>query len=184
MKLVMIFALAACGASPAPVAAPPAPPPATPAKPAVASEHAPLLFTVEQLRAGNPKGRVIELKIEIDGKPTTIQHMDFTAVDETSATIRLISRDEAGKVLLDETGTTKWAELHKHGQFPAAATTFEDNVSITVPAGTFKTRHYTVKADGATRQFWFATELPGPPVQFTTERDGKVVMRAQMLRAR
>jgi hypothetical protein len=29
-----------------------------------------------------------------------------------------------------------------------------------------------------------AADLPGPPVQLTTEKDGKVVMRARMLRAR
>ena len=122
--------------------------------------------------------------MEADGKPTTIEHWEFTASDEAQATIHAITKDETGKVLADETGSSKWEELHKHGQFPAAATTIEDNVEITVPAGTFKTRLYTVKAGEATRRFWFATELPGPPVQFTTEQAGKVVMRAQMLRAK
>jgi hypothetical protein len=172
--ILVILALAACGGS--------APPPEK--KPAVTSELAPTLFTVEQLRAGNPKGRIIELRMEIEGKPVTIEHWEFTAVDDESATIHSITRDEGGNVLADQTGTSKWADLHKHGQFKAADTTFEDNVEITVPAGTFKARLYTVKADGAIRKFWFATELPGPPVQFTTEKDGKVVMRAQMVRAK
>jgi hypothetical protein len=158
--------------------------PAAPAPASTPSEFAPQLFTVEQLRAGNLPGRVIELRVEAEGKPTTIEQMSFTAATADEVTIRSVSKDESGKVLADETVAARWTELHKHGQFPAAATTFEDNVEITVPAGTFKTRLYTVTAGDATRRFWFAADLPGPPVQFTTEQAGKVVLRAQMLRAR
>jgi hypothetical protein len=178
---IVALMLFACGGAPAPKSPPPAPKTEAPAP---ATGFAPMLFTVEQLRAGNAKGRRIELRMELDGKPTTTEHWEFTAVDDTNATIHAITRDFEGQIIADQTGTSTWVELHKHGQFPAATTTFEDNVSITVPAGTFTTRLYTVKADGATRRVWFATDLPGPPVQFTTEKDGKVVMRAQMLRAR
>jgi len=160
--------------------------PSPPVKPAQPGPDgiAPQLFTVEQLRAGNPQGRIIELRMEADGKPTTIEHWEFSAVTADAATIHSISRDEAGTVLADETGTSTWEDLHEHGQFPAAATTIEDNVELTVPAGTFTTRLYTVKDGDATRRFWFAADLPGPPVQFTTEQGGKTVQRAQMLRAR
>lgn len=172
MRSVLILVFAACaGASP---------PPAEPARAAIA----PQLFTVEQLRAGCPQGRVMEIRMEADGKPTAIEHMEVTAVDPEQATIRSISRDEAGAVLSDKTATVKWVDLHAHGAFPADATTFEDRVSVTVPAGTFTARLYTVKAGELIRRFWFAVDLPGPPVQFTSERDGKVVQRAQMLRAR
>jgi hypothetical protein len=41
-----------------------------------------------------------------------------------------------------------------------------------------------VKNGETTSQFWFAVDMPGPPVQFTTEQAGKIVMRATMLRAR
>ncbi|HEY5925357.1 MAG TPA: hypothetical protein VIV11_26920 [Kofleriaceae bacterium] len=189
MRFVVISALLACSHSTQPATTPAAPAPApassaAPAAPAASPGLAPQLFTVEQLRAGNPKGRTIEIRMEADGKPTTIEHWVFTAVDADQATIHAITRDEAGKVISDAVGTSTWAELHKHGQFPAAATTIDDNVSITVPAGTFTTRLYTVKTGEATRRVWFAADLPGPPVQFTTEQGGKVVLRAQMLRAR
>lgn len=176
--LVVLHVIIACGGT-SPPAAPVTPPSTKPA-----DEFAPMLFTLEQLRDGIPQGRVIEIRMEIEGNPTTIEHWEFTKVDATSATIHSITTDEAGKSLADETGTSTWEELHSHGKFPAAATTFEDNVSITVPAGTFTTRLYTVKTDDGRRQFWFAADLPGPPVQFTTEKDGKVVMRAVMQRAR
>ena len=178
MRAVVILAAAACShAAPTQVAQP------APSAPA-AGEIAPQLFTIDQLRTGTPKGRTIEFRMEADGQPTTIEHWEFAAVDAEQATIHSITRDEAGKVLADETASSKWTELYKHGQFPAAATTIEDNVSLTVPAGTFTTRLYTVKAGDATRRFWFAADLPGPPVQFSTEQGGKVVQRAQMLRAR
>ena len=143
-----------------------------------------MLFTVDQLREGNPRGRVIELRMEADGKPTMIEHWEFTAVDGETATIHAITRDEAGNVVADETGTSKWTELHEHARFPGAATTVRDNVSITVPAGTFVTRLYTVVEGDKTRRFWFSPDLPGPPVQFETEVGGKIVLRARMLRAR
>lgn len=168
IRIALVLALIGCGGT---------------TKPQPAAEFAPQLFTVEQLRAGNAKGRTIELQIEVDGK-STIEHWEFTEVTETAATIHSITRDPAGTVLADETGTQPWTELHKHGQFPAATTRIDNDVEVTVPAGTFKTRLYTVTADGSVRKFWFAAELPGPPVQFTTEKDGKVVMRAQMLRAK
>lgn len=145
---------------------------------------APRLFTVEQLRAGTPQGRVIELRIEAAGKPTIIDRWDFVAVDEVGATIRSVTRDEAGAVIAEDVGTSTWAELHAHGAFPAATTTVEDGVDLSVPAGTFMTRLYTVTDGDTTRRFWFAVDLPGPPVQFTTEQGGTLVLRASMLRAR
>lgn len=181
MRLVILaYLLTACGGS-----RPPAVQPAlASAVPAPAADIAPMLFTVDQLRAGNPQGRVIELRMQEEGKPTVVEHWEFSAVDADTATIHAITRDETGKVIADETGTSKWTELHQHGAFPAAATTIEEDVSVTVPAGTFVTQLYTVTQGDATRRFWFAKELPGPPVQFETERGGKVVMRAQMLRAK
>ena len=173
--------VAACASTPPPKPAPK--PEAAPAAQAQ-SEFAPMLFTLEQLRAGNPQGRTIEFRFEAEGKPTTIQHWEFAKVDAQQATIHSVTRDEAGKILGDDTGSSTWEELLKHGQFPATTTKIEDGVSVTVPAGTFKTRLYTVTDDGAVRRFWFSVEYPGPPVQFTTEQAGKTVLRAQMLRVK
>ena len=183
MKAIVALMLFACGSAPTLAPAPPAPKPES-STPAPATGFAPQLFTVGQLRAGHAKGRIIELRMEVDGKTATLERWEFTVVDDASATIHAITRDFEGQIIADQTSTSTWIELHKHGQFPAATTTFEDNVSVTVPAGTFTTRLYTVKTDVGTRRFWFAVDLPGPPVQFTTEKDGKIAMRAQMLRAR
>ena len=95
-----------------------------------------------------------------------------------------MTRDVAGAVIAEAVGRSTWAELHAHGAFPAAATTVEDGVALTVPAGDFTTRLYVVTDGASTRRFWFAVDLPGPPVQFTTEQGGVEVLRVQMLRAR
>ncbi len=147
-------------------------------------DHAPPLFTLAQLRDGNPRGRVIELHIEDEGKPTTIERWELTVVDAESATIRAVTRDEAGVTVSDTTARTTWSELLSHSLFPADATTVEDNVSVTVPAGTFVTRLYTVTLADKVRRFWFSVEHPGPPVQLTTERGGTLEMRVRMLRVR
>jgi hypothetical protein len=185
-RLSLLVLAAACGARSAPPPPSPPTPPTPPAAttPPATEDIAPQLHTVEQLRDGSPRGRKIALRIELEGKPTTIERWEFTVVDAERATIHAITRDESGAVVSDQTGTSTWSELHAHAGFPRASTTIEDSVSITVPAGTFVTRLYTVQVGDATRRFWFAVDLPGPPVQFTTERGGKVVMRAQMLTAR
>lgn len=174
---VAVATLVACGAPPAPTST------VTTTTAAVTEPTAPRLFTVAQLRDGTPQGRIVELRIEAAGQPTVIDHWEFTAVDEAGATIRSVTRDEAGAVIAEDVGRSTWAELHAHGAFPAAATTIEDGVTITVPAGEFTTRLYTVTDGDRTRRFWFAVALPGPPVQFTTEEGGAEVLRVQMLRA-
>ena len=156
----------------------------TPDAPAADAATAPRLFTQAQLRAGTPQGRVIELRIEAAGEPTVIDRWEFIAVDETGATIQSVTRDVAGAVIAEAVGRSTWAELHAHGAFPAAATTVEDGVALTVPAGDFTTRLYVVTDGASTRRFWFAVDLPGPPVQLTTEQGGVEVLRVQMLRAR
>ncbi len=146
--------------------------------------YAPQVFGVEDLKSGNPRGRVIELRREADGKATVIERWEFIAVDPDTATIRIVTRDEHGATIEQRTASWAWTELLAHSQFPSAATTFEDGVRLVVPAGTYVTRRYTVVAGDAIRRFWFTAELPGPPVQFTTERAGTLALRVQMLRAR
>ena len=170
---LILSLLVACGAASAPAAP----------SPSGEVASAPQLFTIAQLQAGTRAGRVVELRMEQVGKPATIEHWEFVAVDANAATIHSITRDAAGAVIADQTGTSTWAELHAHSKFPAASTTVEDGVALSVPAGEFTTRLYTVTDGDTIRRFWFAVDLPGPPVQFTTERAGTVEFRAQMLRA-
>lgn len=175
MRSLVLALLVACGGK----TSTPAPAPAQVAQPEYLQ-----MFGVEELRAGCPQGRVIEIRVEENGKPTHIERMEFVSVDAETATVHATSRDEAGTILSDQTGKARWDELAMHGRFPAKSTATEDNVSITVPAGTFTTRAFHVDAGATKRTLWFSTTLPGPPVKFTTEEGGVVVMTATMLRAK
>ncbi|HEY4060107.1 MAG TPA: hypothetical protein VGM39_26010 [Kofleriaceae bacterium] len=170
LTLALGIALTACGAAH----------PAGAAKPV----DAPMLFTVDQLRAGCPQGRKIELRIEMAGKPAVVEDWEFIKVDKVGATIHSVTHGEDGEPISEETSTSKWTDLHQHAKFPAATTTIDDKVELTIPAGTYTTRLYTVTDGATTKRFWFAVDLPGPPVQFSTETNGTLVMRAMMVRAK
>ena len=72
---------------------------------------------------------------------------------------------------------TPWAELQKHGSFPAAQTTIASE-SRTVPAGTFECWRYEVRSESSGRpsvqRFWFAKETAGPPIHMEVEADGRL----------
>jgi hypothetical protein len=126
----------------------------------------------------------VRLHIDAAGQEPTEERWEFTAVDAESATIASTSLVD-GVVIAEETATTAWAALHQHAAFPAARTTRVAS-TVEVPAGTFPTWLYTVHEtgeDGAAEihRYHFATALPGPPVQYTMERDGQIVFTMTLL---
>ena len=142
---------------------------------------APLPYTGEQIRVANPAGTVIPFRVEEAGKPTTIQVLRFVSVDEQGADVEVSLRDETGAPIGDpKRNRATWDELRRHAAFPSAATTIEDGTADT-PAGTFASKIYTVKRNGAVERFYFAVDRPGPPVLFTTEQDGKRVKTSTLL---
>jgi hypothetical protein len=181
VAIVLLAFGVACGASSQPpqasppaAAAPPAPiaPAPVAAGSAAASELAPLPYTAEQIRAASPVGRVVRLRVEAAGKPTSIVVMTFVASDERGA--------EVESAVLDEHGAPRsapvrqhatWDELRSHGAFPAAATRIEDGVAET-PAGRFPSKIYTVTRGDNVSRFYFAVDRAGPPVLFYTDVAG------------
>ncbi len=174
--------LAACASSP-----PPAPAAARSAAmtAAPAADIADPPFTVEQIRAASPAGRTIDFQITAEGAPAVRRRMRFTAVSPTEAEVEISIRDDKDQpVGTPQVGKSTWAELHAHAHFPRASTVVAEE-SVTVPIGTFTCRKYTVThaevSPPRIDRFWFATDLPGPPVQFSTEVGGKVVMLTRMV---
>ncbi|MEQ1503505.1 MAG: hypothetical protein ABMB14_14810 [Myxococcota bacterium] len=163
--------------SPVPAPAPaPAPVPGPVAEPAPApvDDAAPRPYTADQLRAAMPVGTVIRYRIT-DPDGVVENRMEVTAATDVSATITSVVTDAAGAVLRDEgAADSAWTELVDHAKFPAAATVIED-ASVTVPAGTFAVKRYTVTAPDGVRVFDFAPALPGPPVRMTQSVGGQVV---------
>jgi len=159
------------------------PEPVAPAPVVPADPMAPRPFTVEQLRAAFPVGTKLRFRIEAEGKPAIEERWEVVAADAVGCTIASKVHDAAsGEVVEDEGGAVStWAELVEHAAFPVALTKIEDG-SVTVPAGTFETRRYTVSdLDGTVRVFDFAPSLPGPPVKLTATRDGAVALSMTLL---
>jgi hypothetical protein len=185
-----------------------------PASTAVADIPAPYPFTVYELRAGCPLGRVIEYRIEREGSPARVERWVFAPLDPDTVSVTTTAFDADGKP--DGAPTTesaKWTELHEHARFPQSATQIY-NESLTLPAGTFDVMRYVVRKrdkrdesdepgkrskpdDGESEQssarstledgkgsqvstYWFARNLPGPPVKVEIVKDGHPVMTMTM----
>ena len=105
---------------------------------------APYPYSVYDLRAGCPLGRVIEYRVERAGSPVRIERWAFTPLDLDTVSITTTPFDEEGKSSgPPTTESAKWTELHEHARFPRDATTIS-NESLRLPAGTFDVMRYVV----------------------------------------
>ncbi|MGO8995423.1 MAG: hypothetical protein ACLQVI_19095 [Polyangiaceae bacterium] len=140
-----------------------------------ASVAAPYPFSVSEIRAGCPFGRVIEYRIEKAGSPPRVESWAFTPVDNDTVSIATTAFDLAGNPIGSPTHqTAKWTELHEHAHFPSAATTIS-NESLSTSAGTFDVMRYVVTQGDEVRTYWFARTLPGPPVKVEVVKGGQTV---------
>ena len=79
-----------------------------------------------------------------------------------------------------EVDRVTWRDLQAHASFAADDTTIEPE-RIETAIGALDCLRYTVR-DGATEEvFWFATDLPGMPLQCLTRTDGRVVMTVSVV---
>ena len=171
----LVFTLSAgCAAPPPPRAQPPA---AT-----VDAGDAPYPYTVDEIRSGCHE-RIVVSRMKA-GQPATRERWTFGDVDADTARITTTPLDAEGK----ETGTpatetVKWADLHEHARFPLAKTTLTEE-SVTIPAGTFVAARYFVRDGETTKTYWFARELPGPPVKLVVMKGAELVMVMTMTATR
>ncbi len=148
----------------------------------------PTPYTAEQIRAGCPDGRTITYEVTVGGTTTT-QVWAFSEGGAKACTWTNTRFTADGQPLGVSTGTTHtWAGLQAHASWPAADTAVSE-AKITVGAGTFDCMLYTVtttrelpatkgskaKPTSSTTisKYWFAWELPGPPVRTVQTIDGK-----------
>ncbi len=178
---VALLLLLACAPK---TAAPSAPTDAPTAPAATAPETLPTPYTAEQLRAAMPVGTTMRYRLDAAEQPTMEQRWVVTAADEQTCTIASTMHDpQSGELKVDEGAeTSAWTELRDHAAFPPGLTT-ETSEEIDIPAGHFATRVYHVRQpDGPIRHFWFAPELPGPPVQMVVAApDGTELMKMTLL---
>lgn len=154
--------------------------------PAADDNFAPRMFDADQLRDGLPAGTAIRFRFEVEGAPVVIERWAFVSSTSTVTTIETERFAEDGTALgPKERGTSAWAELAEHGHFPADKTTYEE-VELEATIGKKKCRLYKVQGKDAqgeatSSSFYFAWDLPGPPIRFETWKNGKRIFLGEML---
>lgn len=149
-------------------------------------DSAPTPYTAEQIRDAFPAGTQVRFTLTMPDGATMISAMEFTAVDAEGATYRHAMLTASGEELSPpEESRAAWTELRDHAKFPLESTRVEE-VSVTTALGTFDAWLYTVQADEegfgpTTQRYWFAKEMPGPPVLLTVEAGGAEVQRMEMI---
>lgn len=191
-RLALILALIGCSDPTNPDAAPAAeapvaePAPVPDSKPTAAAKPAtlPPPFSADVIREAMPVGTRIALQANLPSGNQEIVDWEVTGATPETVTIRTTQRTIDGEAKdAPKERTSPWTELESHAIFPAAQTT-RTTETITVGAGTFEAWRYDVViAQGqGINKFWFAPELPGPPVLYLTERQGTEVFRMEMIR--
>jgi hypothetical protein len=123
-------------------------------------------FSWEEIRAATKPGRSYRYKVEVPGKPARERSLTFVKVDDDGAEI-LGGGDSPKRV--------GWPILQKHSEFPKNRVTNREE-TVKLPGGKFDCMVYEVRGDdGEVSTYYFARTLPGAPVLFYTEQDGKRV---------
>jgi hypothetical protein len=116
------------------------------------------------------------LLVEAAGEAPNLRFNTFITTDEAGATI------ERGPLAGGDVTrtTTTWAELQAHAAFPAAATTIAEE-ALELSMGTLDCLRYTVKDGEGEDVFWFAKALPGMPVRFSRQENGRTLNTTTMI---
>lgn len=131
-------------------------------------------YTAAQIASACPAGRKLKLAVEIEGEKQ-FQILEFKTVTATGATIIATMVDDKGVETGDrEESVVSWEELKTHAEFPQSRTKRTDG-EIETPAGKFACWIYTVAGEVDDPEmgdtvFWFAKELPGPPVKIEARK--------------
>ena len=123
----------------------------------------PAPFTAEQIHDATKNGRTYRYKVEVPNKPAKEYTVTFRNVDDNGAEVH-------------QGETTKrmgWIALQQGAEFPKDKTTTHKE-KLKTPAGKYECVVYEVaEDDGETWTYFFAKKLPGAPVFFFVERNGK-----------
>ena len=132
----------------------------------------PAPFSWEEIRAATKAGRTYRYRVEMPGKPARERVLTFTKVDDDGCEIFTGSGEPKRK---------GWVALQKDEEFPKdRSKTYEE--SIKIPGGKFDCVVYEVRGkDGEVSTYYFAKSLPGAPVLFWSEVDGKRVRTTTLL---
>jgi hypothetical protein len=147
----------------------PAPPPAV----------LPTPYTAEQIREAWQPGFRVEMRTT-EADVATRQRMTVVSATAETVTIRsepLGENGEASEPARESTAT--WSELRDHALFPAASTTRERAECHSRLGSLPGWRYATTTANGGSLTMCFADATPGPPVEYETRREGKLLSRTE-----
>jgi hypothetical protein len=150
-----LLVLCMCGPATPSVAIPPSTN-ATNSTPAPVT--APTPYTAEQIRDACPAGKRLDFNVDAPGKERQVRTMSFVTADANGADVEMATLDSTGHSAEPaKRSHFTWEELREHALFPASATEITSE-SITVPAGTFDCRLYTVRSVTETRELFRVIE--------------------------
>jgi hypothetical protein len=132
----------------------------------------PAPFSWEEIRAATKSGRTYRYKVEARGKPAKERVLTFVKVDADGCEI--FAGGESPK-------RKGWPSLQKDSEFPKERVQAREE-TVKLPGGKFDCMVYEVSGnDGEVTTYYFAKNLPGAPVLFYTDVDGKRMKTTTLL---
>jgi hypothetical protein len=140
------------------------------------ADHLPTPFSAEEIRAACAAGRLTVYRVREGDAEPYVMRWEFIAGDEHEGQARRWTEQIDGTPLTDpHESSSSWEALQGHASYRADRTTLEAT-RVTLECGEFDCWLYTSTGDdGMVSRAWFARTLPGPPVRFESESDGRVV---------
>ncbi len=171
LALSLFLAAAACGPSEK-----------APATPQAGEATASTPYTADEIRESSRTGRRYEWNVEVPGKPREVRVLTFIRVNKGGAEVENVTLDATGHMVGEPVrGSATWQELRDHAAFPASRVAVTEE-SITVPAGTYPCKLYTVTEGAKVSRFWFANTMPGPPVKLAITEGGAAKEQRELFR--
>jgi len=147
--------------------------------------HAPTPFSADEIRKGCRAGVWRLYRVAAAGRPPSYRILRFDRANEAGVIVVSAMTDMKGRPFGEQRRVKAlWKGLQSHASFPAGATTIRTE-KRTTPAGTFVCWRYDVVGRLAgqreVKRFWFAKNLPGPPVDLERRVGGRVVQRMTLV---
>jgi hypothetical protein len=143
--------------------------------------NAPTPYTAAEIRAHSGEGRINKWRM-VSSKGEFISVQRFLGADARGAKIQsFLTRADGVQSGSGEDMSGTWEEFQSHASYPAEQTVITSD-RVNVPAGEFDCWLYRVREEPDTvLRFWFAKDLPGPPVRVEIERSGAVDLDMQLV---
>jgi hypothetical protein len=152
----------------------------------LAPDREPSPFSAQQIaRACGPQSKRV-FRFVMGGAEPSYKLWTFIEQTEAGCTFLQTDCDEHGLETGEPSPTNvTWQQLQSHASWPATDVTASE-AKMKVPAGTYECMHYVIKRKNAQGvgedKFWFAWDLPGPPVRMERSAGGQVKVTMTLMK--